>query len=81
MFTDTPPCKSDLNAFRESSWITTLDIPDGAFLPQFVKMIESTIKARKTANVRGACEQFLKTTSFPQLRPFSTSNPVTQPYK
>lgn len=63
MVTDIPPRKSDLDAFRESDRITTLDIPEGGLLPQFAKMMDSAMKAQQTANVRSACAQFLKAAS------------------
>ena len=63
MVTDTPPRKSDLDAFRESDRITTLDIPNDALLPEFAKAIEAAMKGQQTAKVRSACAQFLKTAS------------------
>jgi hypothetical protein len=63
MLTDTPPRKAELDAFRKSDRITTLDIPNNALLPEFAKAIESAMKAQQTANVRSACAQFLKTAS------------------
>lgn len=63
MFTDTPPRKSDLGAFRESDRITTLDIPGDALLPEFAEAIELAMKGQQTANVRSACAQFLNKAS------------------
>jgi hypothetical protein len=63
MLTDTPPRKSELDAFRESDRITTLETPNHALLPEFAMAIESAMKAQQTANVRIACAQFLKTAS------------------
>jgi hypothetical protein len=63
MVTDTPPRKSDLDAFRESDRITTLDIPNNALLPEFAKAIESAMNAQQTPKVRTACAGFLKAAS------------------
>lgn len=63
MVTDTPPRKSDLDAFRESDRITTLDIPNDALLSEFAKAIESAMKAQQTPKVRTACAGFLKAAS------------------
>jgi hypothetical protein len=63
MVTDTPPRKSDLDAFRESDRIKTLDIPNNALLPEFAKAIESAMNAQQTPKVRTACAGFLKAAS------------------
>ena len=63
MLTDTPPCKSDLEAFRESDRITTLGIPSNPLLPEFAKAIESAMKTQRTPNVRRAWAQFLEAAS------------------
>ena len=44
MLTDTPPRKSELDAFRESDRITTLDLPNNTLLPEFAMAIESAMK-------------------------------------
>lgn len=63
MVTDTPPRKSDLDAFRESDRLTTLDIPNDPLLPEFAKAIESAMKAEQTQKVLTACTGFLKAAS------------------
>ena len=59
MVTDASPRKSDLDAFRESDRITTLDLSNDALLPQFARAIESAMKAQQTPKVRDACAGFL----------------------
>lgn len=69
MLTDTPPCKSDRDAFRESDRHTTLDLPVNARLPGIAKSIEAGMKAERTGTVRRACAEFLKSASeFYQVR-------------
>jgi hypothetical protein len=63
MLTDSPSRNSNLAGFRESDQITTLDLPDDAFLPAIAKSIESAMKAEQTAGVRRACAVFLKAAS------------------
>jgi hypothetical protein len=63
MVTDAPPRESDLDAFRESDRITTLDLPTDALLPQFARAIESAMKAQQTATVRSTGVLFLDAAS------------------
>ncbi len=63
MLTDAPPRKPNLEGFRDSDRINTLDLPPDECLPAIAKSIEAAMKAERTANVRSACAEFLEAAS------------------
>lgn len=60
MFTDPPPRKEKLTRFQKSDRTGTLTLPPQASLQTLTQAIEAGMKNDNTAEVRAACDRFLK---------------------
>jgi len=63
MFTESPPRKEKLTRFQESERTGTLTLPPQASLRTLAQAIEAGMKNKDTAEVRAACDCFLKLVS------------------
>ncbi len=63
MLTDAPPRKRNLRLFVESDRLKTLPLPADGRFSRIAGCIEPAMKTAAMQDVRGGCEEFLRTVS------------------